>query len=130
MVTFISRPSSNSALGLTEGHEMRPQIFSALVTLTIFACPLDHYEMVCFLVCTVSHFLAERLQIICSNLIFAARWWAVMGRDSSVGIATRYGLDGSGIESQWGGRDFPIQSRPALGPTQPPVQWVPELSRG
>ena len=29
-----------------------------------------------------------------------------MGRDSSVGIATRYGLDGPGIESRWG-RDFP-----------------------
>jgi hypothetical protein len=25
------------------------------------------------------------------------------GRDSSVGIATRYGLDGPGIESWWGG---------------------------
>ena len=25
-----------------------------------------------------------------------------MGRDSSVGIATRYGLDGPGIESWWG----------------------------
>ena len=27
------------------------------------------------------------------------------GRDSSVGIATRYGLDGLGIESRWG-QDF------------------------
>ena len=52
-----------------------------------------------------------------------------MGRDSSVGIATRYGLDGPGIESRWG-RDFPHQSRPALGPTQPPVQWVPSLFLG
>ena len=51
------------------------------------------------------------------------------GRDSSVGIATRYGQDGPGIESRWG-RDFPLPSRPALGPTQPPVQWVPGLSRG
>ena len=50
------------------------------------------------------------------------------GRDSAVGIATRYGLDGRGIESWWW-RDFPHPSRPALGPTQPPVQWVPCLSR-
>ena len=42
------------------------------------------------------------------------------GRDSAVGIATRYGLDGSGIESRWG-RDFPHPSVPAMGPTQPRV---------
>jgi hypothetical protein len=48
---------------------------------------------------------------------------------SSVGIATDYGLDGPRIESQWG-RDFSHTSRPALGPTQSPVQWVPGLSRG
>ena len=52
-----------------------------------------------------------------------------MGRDSSVGIATRYGLDGPRIESRWG-RDFPHPSRPVLGPTQPPIQWVPGLSGG
>jgi hypothetical protein len=39
-----------------------------------------------------------------------------MGWDSSVGIATRYGLDRLGIESLWG-RDLSHPSRPALGPT-------------
>jgi hypothetical protein len=51
------------------------------------------------------------------------------GRDSSVGIATRYGLDGPAIQSRWG-RDFSQPSKPALGPTQPPIQWVPGLFPG
>jgi hypothetical protein len=52
-----------------------------------------------------------------------------VGQDSTVGIVTRYGLDGLGIESQWR-RDFPHLSGPTLGPTQPPIQWAPGLFRG
>jgi len=50
------------------------------------------------------------------------------GPGSSVGVATNYGLDGPG--SNPGGDEIFRQSRPALGPTQPPVKWVPRLSRG
>ena len=39
------------------------------------------------------------------------------GRDSSVGIATRYGLDGPGIESRWGARRLaPVQTGPGVHP--------------
>jgi hypothetical protein len=47
--------------------------------------------------------------------------WTAVDRDSTFGIATRYGLDGPGIESSWR-RDFPHPSRPALWLTQYPLQ--------
>ena len=41
-----------------------------------------------------------------------------MGRVSSVGIVTRYGLDGPGIESHWGARfSAPVQAGPGAHPT-------------
>jgi len=52
-----------------------------------------------------------------------------VGWNCSIGVVTCYGLDGSGIEFRWG-RDFPLSSRPSLGPTQPPIPWEPGLSRG
>jgi hypothetical protein len=56
-----------------------------------------------------------------------------MSSDSSVGIATGYGLDDQGGGSSSPGRvknfHFSIASRPALGSTQPPLKWVPGVKR-
>jgi hypothetical protein len=56
-------------------------------------------------------------------------------RDRAVGLATDYGMEDWGIRSSSPGRVKNIicstTSRPALGPTQPPIQWVAgALSKG
>jgi hypothetical protein len=67
------------------------------------------------------------------------RAWAILSllrfmnwcksRDSSVGIALCYGLDHRGSRVRFpkglGNFLFTITSRTALGPTQPPIHWVP-----
>ena len=50
------------------------------------------------------------------------------GPGSSVSIVTDCGLDDLG--SNPGGDENLCLSRPALWPNQPPVKWVPGLSRG
>jgi hypothetical protein len=60
--------------------------------------------------------------------MFNVRTGQIGGVAQSV-LRLSYGLDGPGIESRWW-RYFSHTSRPTLEPTQPPVQWVPGLSRG
>jgi hypothetical protein len=72
------------------------------------------------LACHPRHMLADVL--IQGHFYFSRLSHSVPGEHSA--IATRYGLDGPGIESRCG-RDLPHPSKPTLGPTQPPVQWVP-----
>jgi hypothetical protein len=62
-------------------------------------------------------------QILCS---FTS---VVCGPGSLVGIATGYGLDGSGIKFRWG-QEFSQLSRTAFVSNQLPVQWVPCLDGG
>ena len=63
-----------------------------------------------------------------TSRIFARLHAPKGGLGSSAGIATDYGLDGPG--SNPGGDEIFRRSRPALGLTQPPVKWLPGLSRG
>jgi hypothetical protein len=58
--------------------------------------------------------------------VYNCTFW---NRNGVVRIATRYSLEGLGIETRWW-RGFPHLSRPAPRPTQPPVQWVWGLSWG
>ena len=50
------------------------------------------------------------------------------GPGISLGVATDYGLDSPG--SNPGEDEIFDPAKPALGLTQPPVKWVPGLSRG
>jgi len=49
-----------------------------------------------------------------------------VGRHSAISNETRYELDGLGIQTQWE-QDVSHNSRLALGPTRPPIQWVSDL---
>jgi len=72
---------------------------------------------------------SETFETLSISVLLYLDFFTSRSRDSAVGIATRNGLDGPGIESRWG-RDFSHPSRPVLGLTQPPIQWVPGFPGG
>jgi hypothetical protein len=61
-----------------------------------------------------SNYLVLAFQL---NDQYTAPTWAYCGPGSVVGIATGYGLDGPGIEAQWGASFFaPVQTGPGAHP--------------
>jgi hypothetical protein len=62
------------------------------------------------------HFFSGPVDVGCKILLNVGTYQCVE-RDSSVGIATGYGLDGPGIESRWGARFFAhVQTGPGAHP--------------
>jgi hypothetical protein len=63
-------------------------------------------------------------QVLCTSLLYKSTSYYFR---SVVGVATDYGLDnwGVGVLVQVGPRIVSKSYRPALGSTQPPIQWVP-----
>ena len=86
---------------------------------------LEKIWQMCVCVCAIYALHILPVHKIAKNVDFTRVW----NTASSFGIATDYDLYDVGIESLWG-QNFPHLSRPALNPTQPPIQWVPVLSRG
>ena len=80
-----------------------------------------------FLVSHVIHLYVYVCVCVCIY-IYVYMYMYTCGLGRSVGIATDYRLDGPG--SNPGGDKIFCPSKQILGPTQPPVKWVPVLSRG
>jgi hypothetical protein len=87
------------------------------------AC-IQSYELLLFC------FLSSYVNVIeKSTFYFVLSTLVLVGRERSVGIATRYGWKVQG-SNPGRGRGFPQPSRTALGSTQPPIQWTPRLPGG
>ena len=117
-IMMATVPHVTSSLGLRKF-----QTVGFLLT-RVYIAPFSPIQATCTLY-TILNFITSYTLLLC----FCTVHCKIRSRESSFGIATRYELDGPGIESRRG-RDFSLLSRPTLRPTQSPIQRVPGLSRG
>ena len=105
------------------------QLVSFLVGLRTYQhpCTYAYLYQTRFMYCYIAVY--TRIPLCAPFYIFLYTFLYLCGPDSAVGIATRSGLDGPGIEFR-SGRNFPHASRPALIPTPTLPQWVAGLSQG
>jgi hypothetical protein len=78
-------------------------------------------------------YIILRVEEFCkTQFVNTERTMRSMGRDSAVGIDTRYGLEGPGIESRWGARFFSVvQTVPVAHPACyiMGTEYFPEVKR-
>jgi len=99
------------------------KVFFLLIAVVAMAIP-DYFHMYILHRLLPCYSNSWKMHIIWILLIY----YNLRGPDSSVDIATDYGLDGPG--SNPSGDEIFRPSRPALWPTQHPVKLVTDLSRG
>ena len=97
--------------GLLPSGSLMESYFLIFIVLGMHSICLASLVQLCLIIVIMS---GEKCHLMSSSL------WR--SRVSSVGITTRYGLEGPGIETRWG-------ARAALASNQPPIQWVPGLTR-
>jgi len=68
--------------------------------------------------------------IIVANCILSSTQLSWVGREGKSTYRLASGWTVRGSNPGGGGRDIPHPHRPVLGTTQPPIRWVPGLSRG
>jgi hypothetical protein len=98
--------------------------FSSLIAV-IYVFPLSWLTAIRLLFITLPYKFLLDILVLILPLTF---WiWYPVSRDSVVGIATAYGLLRGWISNSGRVKNllFSTSSRPALGPTQSPIPWVP-----
>ena len=129
LVKFYSGKSLKGQLTpVSRQHVIEPytEKRTCVVTSNAFCNEREQLQLVVFW-CTKIFWLVSFFQTVYRTVVSpssALRYpitYQKMGWDSSL----RVGLFGDRIP-----RDFPHPPRPALGPTEPPIQWVSGLSRG
>ena len=90
---------------------------------------MENFTVIVFQLCLFQNCQVSLYHPVQISIKFAVFQCGVCGQNSVVGIAMCSGLNSPGIKFWWG-RDFLHLFRLALGPTQPPVQWILVLSGG